>query len=134
MHGRSILAGLSGAALLLAAPALAQPPKPAAQNECFFVSQFQNWKPGGDDKTMYIRVGLSRFYRLDLAASCPNMRYPDARLINNFRTSSICSPLDWDMRVSQGVGPGSMAMPCMVKKMTRLSPAEVAALPKKQKP
>jgi hypothetical protein len=125
---------LTGAAFLLAAPATALGQTPAPKNECFFVNQFQNWKAGGDEKTMIIRVAGNRFYRLDLANACHELSSPFATLINKFRSTSICSPLDWDMQVSQGLGPGNIPMPCMVKAMTRLSPAEVAALPKKQKP
>lgn len=97
-----------------------------------FLSQFESWKPGGDEKTMYIRVTGRRFYRLDLANRCSEMSWPGATMVNRFRGSTVCSPLDWDMMVSQGTGGG--AAPCIVKKMTRLSDTEVAALPAKQKP
>ncbi len=118
------------AVLLTTGLALAQ--TPAARNECFLTSQFESWKAGGDDQTIYIRVSSRRFYRLDLAQHCSELAWPGATMINHFRTSSICSPLDWDMQVSQGAG--SFAAPCIAKKMTRLSDAEVAALPAKQKP
>ena len=128
MIRQSCFAALS--LVLAAAPALAQSPAP--KNECFFVSQFENWRPGADEKTMYIRVSSRRFYRLDMANRCSEMSWPGATLVNHFRGSTICSPLDWDMKVSQGAG--GMAAPCIVKKMTRLSDAEAAALPAKQKP
>jgi len=44
----------------------------APANKCFFVSEFQNWK-APDNKTIYIRVGVNEFYRLDLSASCPSL-------------------------------------------------------------
>jgi len=120
------------ALFLLAAlpPALAQAPAP--KNECFFISQFETWKPGGDEKTMYIRVSGRRFYRLDLANRCSEMSWPGASLVNHFRGSTICSALDWDMKVSQGTG--GFVAPCIVKKMTRLNDNEVAVLPAKQRP
>ena len=52
-------------------------------------------------------------------------------IFTEFRTQ-YCSPLDWDLRVSEGIG--SPSEPCIVKTMTELSPAEVAALPPKAKP
>lgn len=133
MIARIVMAGLAGAVFLLPVAGLAQPPapSPAPKNECFFTSQFANWRAGGD-RTIYIRTNANRFYRLDLTGRCPALTSPGAMLVNKFHSSSICSPLDWDMRVSQG--PGSIAMSCTVSKMTRLSPAEVAALPKDQKP
>jgi hypothetical protein len=125
---------LTGAALLLAAQTAAMGQAPKPKNECFFTNQFQNWKAGSDDKTINIRVAGNRFYRLDLTNACHELSWPSATMINKFRSSTICSPLDWDMRISQGLGVGSFPTPCMVKAMTRLSPAEVAALPKKEKP
>ena len=129
MIRRSIRAIAAGAALLAAATgaAQAQPPR----NQCFLVSQFENWR-GGGDRTMYIRVSGNQFYRLEMANNCSELVSPGATLINRFRGSSVCSPLDWDIRVKDF--PGSIAVPCIVKTMTPLSPAEVAALPKKQKP
>jgi hypothetical protein len=124
---------LTALALVLPAaltPAMAQSPAP--KNECFFVSQFESWKAGADAQTMYIRVSGRRFYRLDMGNRCNEMSWPGATLVNHFHGSAICSPLDWDMQVSQGVG--GMVAPCIVKKMTRLSDAEVTALPAKQKP
>lgn len=119
---------VAGAALLPGMPAQAQAPT----HECFFVREFENWKPGPDDKTMVIRVGVNRFYRLDFANRCQEMSWPDPVMVNKFRGTSICSALDWDIRI--GRGQSGMATPCIVKAMTRMTPAEVAALPKKQKP
>lgn len=126
MIRRSITALVAGAALATGA-AQAQPPK----SQCFLVSQFENWR-GGDAHTMYIRASGNLFYRLEMANNCSELASPGAMLINHFRGASVCSPLDWDIRVKEF--PGSPAVPCIVKTMTQLSPAEVAALPKKQKP
>ena len=133
MTARIVTSGLAGAAFLLPMAGQAQPPaqSQAPKNDCFFTSQFDNWRAAGD-RTIYIRTKANRYYRLDMAARCPVLNSPGAVLINKFHSSSICSPLDWDMRVSQG--PGSIAMSCTVSKMTRLGPAEVAALPRDRKP
>jgi hypothetical protein len=70
-----------------------------------------------------------------MAGECPELTYPDAHLITVWRGSNeVCGPLDWDLKVADGSGPGSFAVPCIVKGQTRLSPAEVAAIPKKFKP
>lgn len=132
---RSISA-LAGCCLVLAgsATALAQPaPAPDRHNRCFYVNQFQNWR-AADNKTIYIRVSVDRFYRLDLTASCPAVMWPDSHLIMNIHgPDTICSAVDWDLKVAQS-GPGGMAVPCIVKSMTELSPTEAAAIPKKFKP
>jgi len=128
------------AALALSAPVRAQPApgavsKPAtAENQCFPISQFENWR-APDDKTMYLRVNLNEYYRIDMSGECSELTAPDAHLITVWRGSSeVCGPLDWDLKVADGSGPGSFAVPCIVKGQTRLTPAEVAAIPKKFKP
>jgi len=104
----------------------------AAQNHCFNVTQFNNWR-APDDHTIFIRVSLSHYYRLDLASTCSMLRWPDAHLIMNVHgPDTICSAVDWDLKVSQDMH--SIPEPCIVKAMTLLSPAEAAAIPRKFKP
>ncbi len=101
-------------------------------NQCFFSSQFESWR-APDAKTIYIRVNLHNYYRLDLANRCSGLLSPDAHLITKLHgPDTICSPLDWDLKVAQGYP--SIPEPCIVKAMTKLSPAEVQAIPKKFKP
>jgi hypothetical protein len=129
------LYGLTAAIAFGASAAWAQPPAPApasAPNSCFFINQFRTWK-APDDKTMYIRVGVNRFYRLDMAGSCPALKGINPHLVTTFRgTNSICSKLDWNLKVARA--PGSPAVGCIVKEMTEMTPEEVAAIPKKFKP
>ncbi len=115
---------------ILVAPAMAQPaPKP---NQCFMVNQFQNWR-AADAETIYINVRGNHIYRLGLAGRCTTLLSPGARLITVFRgTSTVCSALDWDLRVSSGIN--GIAEPCLVKTMTELTPAEIKAIPKKAMP
>lgn len=131
------------AALALTIPASAQStPAPSAksakaapvENQCFMISQFEDWR-APDDTKMYIRVNLDEYFRIDMSGECPELTYPDPHLITVWRgTSEACGPLDWDLKVSDGVGQGSFSVPCIVKGQTRLTPAEVAAIPKKYKP
>ncbi len=124
----------STALVLMTAAALAQSPAPATplKNECFFVRQFENWKSSADEKTMYIRVGMRQFYRLDLANRCVDASQPDVALVSKFRSDSVCSALDFDFKLRRsGIG---ITVPCIVKAMTPMTPQEVAALPKGQKP
>ena len=111
------------------APAAAQP----AQNACFLITEFRGWK-APDTKTILIRVGLDRVYRLDLANTCSLLRSPGSHLITKTRGPDlVCSAVDWDLSVSQPP-PGNILEPCIVKKMTLLSPDEAAAIPPKFKP
>src|SRR5215831_11034721 len=99
---------------------------------CFFSNQFESWR-APDDKTILIRVGLTRYYRLDLSASCSGLTSPGARLINRVHGSNlICKPIDWDISVEESTG--GFGHGCIVKSMTELSPDEVASLPSRNKP
>jgi hypothetical protein len=105
---------------------------PQQRGAYFFSNQFENWR-APDDKTILIRVGLSRFYKLDLAAPCSGITWPSSHLINRIHgPNTICSPLDWDLAVADS--PQGFAQACIVKSMTKLSPEEVASIPAKFKP
>ena len=122
-----------GLALGATQPASAVSTPPIDAKRCFFIRSFQNWK-AMDNKTIYIRVNLNQYYRLDLANRCSNLMWPDSRLITQWRgSSSVCSGLDWDLKVAQG-GTRGFATPCIVKTMTPLTAAQAAAIPRKFRP
>jgi hypothetical protein len=116
---------------LFAIGAVARADPPQQPPSCFFVHETWTWK-APDSHTMYIRVFPNRYFRLDLAAQCPSLMWPTARLLNVRRSDNVCTALDWDLQVSPGTG--SPASPCLVKKMTALTPAEAAQIPDKFRP
>jgi hypothetical protein len=125
---RLFIAALAACAAVPAAWA-----QPAPQNSCFEIGQFEGWR-APDTKTIYIRVLMDKYYRLDLAASCPALKTPDSHLITHTRgPDTVCSAIDWDLQVSEGSS-SRFSEPCIVKTMTLLTPAEVAAIPKGFKP
>ncbi len=132
MFTRSIAVSLALAAGLAAASAPAQPKPPAqTSSQCFLSRDWSSWRPSADSKSIYLRVGVSQVFRLDLAYACPRLQQPTARLITEIRGSDwICHPLDLDLKVSDGFIPE----PCIVKGLTRLTRDEVAALPKTSRP
>jgi hypothetical protein len=126
----SALLGLT----ILSAPALAD--DMGKPGRCFSMTQFENWK-APDARTIYIRVDINRYYRLDLSAPCQALLLPDSHLITKTRGSDqVCDGLDWDLSVADSttVGGGGFREACIVKTQTPLSPAEVAAIPRKFKP
>lgn len=118
---------------MLAGAASAHAETPAAPpNQCFSIDQFQGWK-SPDAKTIYIRVNISKFYRLDLAQSCAELKYPDSHLITRtIGPDMVCTALDWNLRVS--IGATGISVPCIVKTMTLLTPQEAAAIPQGSRP
>ncbi len=132
MPSRFLLISVAAIAALAAASSQAQPkppPKPPAQ--CFLSRDWSSWRPSADSKALYLRVGVSQVFRLDLAYACPTLQQPNARLITKLRGGDwICHPLDVDLQVSDGVVPE----PCIVKGLSRLTREEIAALPKGVRP
>jgi len=135
MKKRSIAATLAGASLL----ALTAAAMPAAQAQptgrspsCFRPDEMSGWRATPDAKALYVRVGASHVYRLDLADRCTALNEGGSHL--NLRvhgSPSFCSPVDFDLSVSEGHG---FSQPCIVSGMTELSPDEAAALPRDLKP
>jgi hypothetical protein len=124
-----VVAAVAATAASLAADTAAAPDQKPA--ECFRPDAFQSWK-APDAKTIFIRVFRDRFYRLDMAGSCPMLTWPQSHLDTHFDgTNMVCYALDWNIRVSS---PISGSESCVVKRMTGLSPSEAAAIPKQFKP
>ena len=126
---RTILLTLAAIPMVVS-PAIAQQP---AQNVCFSLNQMQGWK-APDNKTIYIRVNMHQYYRLDLSASCAMLTMPESHLITKARGSDrICSAIDWDLSVSEPP-PGAIPEACIVKQMTLLTPEQSDAIPPKFRP
>jgi hypothetical protein len=125
----------TGAAALLAltvAGAEAQTPGQTAAPACFRISDWSGWKMSPDAKSMYIRVNISRIYRLDFGAACSAATFGNPHLITRTRGSTlVCTALDIDLRVSQGHG---MGIPCIASNLSQLSKEEAAALPRALRP
>ena len=105
---------------------------PKANAHCFSSTQFDGWRAAGAT-TLYIRANVDRIYRIELTHACAALAAPDAQLVLNIRSgSTICSATDVALSVTQPFL--GIPEPCFVKSMTELSPAEVAALPRAQRP
>jgi|SRR6185312_2274332 len=103
----------------------------ARKAPCFFRQEWRGgWKATPDARTIYIRVSGS-IYRLDLQSSYSLLKDPFAVLSNKDAANTICTPLDFRLTVSNRAGIEQWPI---VKNMTRLTPAEVAALPQKLRP
>ena len=116
----------ASAALCCATPVLA-----ASGQNCFRMSQLQSTRPDGD-KRIYARVNVNDYYRIDLAQRCSSLPYADQGLVLTPAGGNdlICSPIDLDLKVNDH---GALE-PCIISSITKLTPAEVAAIPKKAKP
>lgn len=136
MNVKSMLrAGLLTSVLLAAAtaPALAETAKdaPRPARSCFYLSDWDGWS-APDRDTLYLRVRNREVYRVDLSHGTSQLTAPGVHLVSIVRGSdSVCRPMDLNLRVSDGSG---FALPIMAKTITKLTPEEVAAIPKRDRP
>ncbi len=102
-----------------------------ASAPCFLRREWTGgWRVTPDSRTIYINVAGS-IYRLDLTQAYPLLKSPWAVLHNTDASDSICSAIDFRLSVSDQVGNWQTPI---VKKMTRLSAAQAAALPQRLQP
>ncbi|WP_454718202.1 DUF6491 family protein [Caulobacter segnis] len=133
---RAALIGLTAAGSLGASAALAaqgdaptKAVKPARQ--CFYLSDWRGWS-APDKNTLYLKVRNREVYRVDLSWGSNQLTWPGNHLVSIVRgTDSVCSPMDLDLRVSDGTG---FAMPIRAKTITKLTPEQIQAIPKKDRP
>lgn len=135
MFHTKIACGLAALAVTAGA-ASAQPAKPAPANrtlpsgDCFDSRDWQGWASPSPD-LLYIRVRQKDVYRIDLAPG-RSLNSPSDFLVTISRGSSrVCGVIDLDLKVSDRIGPATPLFPLGI---TKLTPAEAAALPKGSKP
>jgi hypothetical protein len=115
----------AGAALMIALPAAAQPK--AESSSCFWTRDLRNHTVGGDH-ILYFDVGGRSVYRVDTSDNCLSgaTSSDPIVLIGRGNSGQICTKMDLNISVR--------GARCIVSDMTKLSPAEAAALPRKLKP
>jgi hypothetical protein len=123
---------LAAAALLgLAATAAGAADKPNG-DQCFWARNIVSFA-APDDHTVYVRVSSRDIYRMDLLVPCPDVDWNQRVALRSSHGAggSICSPLDAEI-VSHATGLGPQR--CPVKALHKLTPEEIAALPKHARP
>lgn len=123
------VATLTGAPAL-AAPVKSTPDKPGAP--CFFITQWQGWKSPSPD-VVYLGIIPHQVYRLDLSYGVPALQWPDMHLLSIVHNpASVCSAIELQLYVSDSHN--DFRMPLIGRKLTKLTPEEVAAIPRKYLP
>ena len=123
-----ILLGLDATATL----AQSDPPAAKPARHCFSLTRWNGgWRAPTKD-VLYLGVDNTDVYRLDLNGGSNQLLMGDVHLINIARGGDmVCNPIDLDLFVSDNHG---FKTPLFVKTITKLTPEEVAALPKKFHP
>jgi hypothetical protein len=105
------------------------PPEGLANRQCFHARNVQNFRPQGD-RIVNVRVAVNQVFQFELMGSCPNLNFSQRLGLRTRGSQWICSGLDADLIVPSTIGPSR----CPVNNIRRLTPEEVAALPRGARP
>lgn len=129
---RSSIPLILAAGLLAGATAAAAAASEKAPDSCFASNNWRGWSAPGDGDMLYLRVGLNDIYRVDLTPGTRVRKGADNFLVSQVRGSNwICGPLDLDLQLSDHNG---FRQGLIARSLRKLTPAEVAAIPRKDLP
>ena len=124
------MAALAGAALAAFTAAANAHPAGGSPNQCFLTRNIDGFN-SPDSHTVYVRVGVNQFYRLDLMTDCLELPFwLSMGLETTPGEAWVCSPLDATVIYHTG----GIPQRCPVKAIHKLSPDELAGLPKRDRP
>ena len=124
------LAIAAAALLALAGATASAADKPAGKNECFWTRNVTSFA-APDNQTLYVRVNSRDVFRFDMFGPCPDMDWNQSLALVSRSGDNICNGMDAEV-VSHATGVGPQR--CAVRNMRKLTPEEVAALPRHAKP
>ena len=106
----------------------------AAAGKCFDVKDIKGHAIA-DGHTLFLKVAGGAVYRVDMVNNClGGVSSTDPLTIGQSAGASggVCEPGDLDVRAE--LGGGGLPSHCRIDKITRLTPAQVTALPKDLQP
>ncbi|MEO8113816.1 MAG: DUF6491 family protein [Phenylobacterium sp.] len=112
-----------------AAPATAKSPAETPKQQCFYTRNVNNFA-AADEHTVNVRVGVKDVYQFEMFGACPDIDWSQRVALVSRGSSWICSGLDAEIITHTAIGPQR----CPVRNIRKLTPVEIAALPKRGKP
>ena len=120
---------VAGGALALTATAAAAADYSAG--DCFLSYQWQGWSSPSPD-VLYLRVNIADVYKVTLSGGSSQLQNPSVHLVSIVRGGPrICSAVDLDLKIADSNG---FKSPLIARTLTKLTPEEIAAIPKKYRP
>jgi Family of unknown function (DUF6491) len=115
-----------------AQPPAGSPPPPKPRPSCFWADRIQNFA-AVDERNLYLRVGNRDIYRAKLFSNCIDISWVHRLALVSRSSSLICEGPNLDVDVVlREVGAGRQR--CPVTEIRKLTPDEVATLPKGARP
>jgi Family of unknown function (DUF6491) len=131
---RQVFTATAAMCLVAALPSVAPAAQTAAaptRTACFSIHQWNGWH-APNPSLLYVRVGVSDIWRIDLNSPCNTLRDPSAHLVTRVRGSDqVCSAIELDLGAQ---GSGGFSETCFVKDIHKLTPEEAKALDRKDRP
>jgi hypothetical protein len=121
---------------LATAPLAAEPARmskaPKPQRSCFYARSVTNFA-AADDRNLYIRVGTRDVYHLSMFGNCFDLSWVHALGLTSRGGNFVCEGTNVSLDVvTRDAGPGVQS--CPVSAIRKLTPEEVAGLPKGARP
>ena len=131
MKSKLVLAAAGLLSLGLASQAAAaKAPPPYSKNQCFYTKNVTSFA-APDDRNLYVRVGVRDVYHFEMFGPCPDMDWNQRLALVSRGSSWICNGMDAEV-VTHATGMGPQR--CQVRHMEKLTPEQVAKLPKRARP
>jgi hypothetical protein len=123
--------GLVAAVAIVGGVASAAPSDTDGRN-CFTVNDWHGWSSPSPD-VLYLAVNFRDVYKAVLAQPVPGLNQPDTVVVSDETgLQSICSAVDLHLILTHRGGGGRRGL--IVRSLTKLTPEEIAAIPKKDRP
>ena len=129
---KTLLAAAGLAALALGGPALAKSPEeaqPKPARQCFWTREVNSFA-SADDRIVNVKVGVKDVYQFEMFGRCNDVDWAQRIALVSRGSDYICTGLDAEIVTHSAIGPQR----CPVKNIHKLTPAEIAALPKRARP
>jgi len=128
---RAAAAAAVVAGAILSANAVAAQPAANGASQCFWKRNINGFQ-APDSRTLYVRVGVSDIYRLDLMNECTGLSFRQGIGLETIPPGDgqICSATQATVVYNDS----GIRNRCPVSAIHKLTPAEVAALPKRDLP
>jgi hypothetical protein len=130
MSTRLILAVACLLALAGAATAADKPADPPKRHECFWTRMADGFA-AADEHTLNVRVGMRDVYQFEMFGPCQGIDWNNQIALVSRPGGMICDGMDAEV-ISRSPGLGRQR--CMVRSVRKLTPEEIAALPKRARP
>jgi len=119
----------SAALLALAATSASAANKAPSRNQCFWTRSADGFA-AQDEHTVNIRVNVRDVYQFEMLGTCPDIDWNRRIALVSRGGSSICTGMDAEIVTHSPIGP----MRCAVRSVKKLTPEEIAALPRRARP